>query len=170
MRCLCLGLFLLAAGCGGAGDRSAGEGVEPAEVSGNAVSPVQIETLTGLYEGGAAPAASQLCILEGQGGQARFGLVARTARGSCSGAGDAVRGPGRLTLVMSGDSACRIEAGVDDLRVVFPPTVQAGCAYYCAPGATMAGAVLDKTGGTRDDAMRARDLVGDPLCAGLEPA
>ena len=166
MRILCLGLVFLVAACGGAGDRSAGEAVEPAQQVEAPAAPIQTATLTGLYEGGSAARRSQICIVE-SGGAARFGLVVRTAGGSCSGAGRAAAGPGRLILTMAGDSACRIEAGVDVRRIVFPPTVEGGCAYYCAPGATMAGARLDKTGGTRDDAMRARDLVGDPLCAGF---
>jgi hypothetical protein len=68
---------------------------------------------------------------------------------------------------MAGNSGCRIVAGIDDGRVVFPPTVPSGCSYYCAPGATLAGTILDKSGGANEDAMRARDLVGDTLCAGL---
>lgn len=167
MRRLCLGLCLLAAGCGGAGDRSAGEPVDIPEPAANRVAPVQTETLTGRYAGAADRAGDRMCIVEGAGGQARFGLVVGSPDGICSGSGRAVRGAGQLTLEMAGDSACRIVAGIDDGRVVFPPTVQGGCSYYCAHGATMAGALFDKVGGTREDAMQARDLVGDPLCAGF---
>ena len=167
MRWLCLGLCLLAGACGGAGDRSAGEAVEVVEPAPEAAPAVQTATLTGLYEGEAAASGHRLCIVEGPGGQARFGLVVTGAAGNCSGTGRASAQAGQLTLDMAGDSACRIVAGIDDGRVVFPPTVQGGCAYYCAPGATMAGALFDKTGGAREDAMRAQDLVGDPLCAGF---
>lgn len=166
-RLLCLGLVLLMAGCGRSGDRDAGKTVEPV---GTPEPQVQTATITGLYESGSEAQRSQLCILEDGAGAARFGLVLRTAAGSCSGAGTAERRENVLGLVMAGDSACPIEAAIDGVRVDFPASLPAGCAYYCAPGASMAGARLDKTGGTRDDAMRARDLVGDPLCPGLPDA
>ena len=124
--------------------------------------PVQTATLTGLYESaGAQP--SQLCITE-QGRAARFGLVTRRdGRPGCSGAGTATRSGATLRLVMNGESACAIEARLDGGRVTFPTSLPGGCAYYCAPGAQAGGAVFAKTGGTREDALRARDIVGDPL-------
>jgi hypothetical protein len=125
--------------------------------------PVQTATLTGLYEsGGARP--SQVCIVEQSGG-ARFGLVTREAdRPGCSGAGTAVRAGDRLRLTMAGESACAIEARIQAGAVTFPAALPRGCAYYCAPGAPLAGLAFAKIGGTREDALRARDLVGDPLC------
>ena len=163
-RLLCLGLVLLAAGCGRAGDREAGETVEPVETP---APLVQTTTITGLYESGPEAQRSQLCIVEDGTGVARFGLVLRTAGGNCSGAGTAERREAVLRLAMAGDSACPIEAATAGARVDFPRSLPSGCAYYCAPGAAMTGARFDKTGGTRDDAMRARDLVGDPLCPAL---
>jgi hypothetical protein len=66
---------------------------------------------------------------------------------------------------MSGDEPCTIEARIEGTRVAFPPSLPAGCAYYCSRGARFAGAAFDKTGGTAEDARRAQDLIGDPLCA-----
>jgi hypothetical protein len=66
---------------------------------------------------------------------------------------------------MAGDSPCAIEARIDGGRVIFPASLPRGCAYYCAPGVQAAGVTFAKTGGTREDAVRARDIVGDPLCA-----
>jgi hypothetical protein len=164
MRKLLLVAFSLCAGCGQGGGA-------PANESGNRASAapppapraVQTATLTGLYESaGAAP--SQLCITE-QGRAARFGLVTRqNGRPGCSGAGSAARAGAILRLTMDGDSACAIEARIEGGRVTFPASLPRGCAYYCAPGARAAGTAFAKTGGTRADAVRARDLVGDPLC------
>jgi hypothetical protein len=125
--------------------------------------PAQTWTLTGLYEApGARP--SQICIVE-QGGRARFGLVTwQGERSGCSGAGAAVRRGDLLTLTMDGESPCTIVAQVRGRAVTFPAALPRGCAYYCAPGAPLAGLALTKTGGRREDALRARDLVGDPLC------
>ncbi len=124
---------------------------------------VQTATLTGLYEtAGARP--SQICILE-QGARARFGLVTwQGGRPGCSGAGSAVRNGGTLRLNMDGESACAIEARIEGGRVSFPADPPRGCAYYCAPGAPLAGLAFAKTGSTSEDALRARDLVDDPLC------
>jgi hypothetical protein len=162
MRKLLVLAFFLAA-CGQEGDRqgnATAKSVAPAPPRG----PVQTATLTGLYESVDSPP-GQLCITE-QGRAARFGLVTRRGgRPGCSGAGNATRAGAALRLVMDGDSTCVIEARLDGARLTLPVNMPHGCAYYCAPGATAAGAVFAKTGGTREDARRARDIVGDPLCA-----
>jgi hypothetical protein len=160
-KLLVLACFL-AAGC--EQERaSPGNGATNRIVTAPARGPVQTATLTGLYESAEA-APSQLCITE-QGRAARFGLVTRQGgRPGCSGAGTATRNGTTLRLVMNGESACAIEARLAGARVTFPASLPRGCAYYCAPGAGAGGAVFAKTGGTRDDALRARDIVGDPLC------
>jgi len=127
--------------------------------------PIQTATLTGLYEHGAAPQRSQMCVIE-RGGSARFGLVAWTSPGeSCSGNGTAIRQGNVLRLTMEGDEACTIEARVEGTRVTFPAVLPSGCAYYCSRNGRFAGAAFDKTGGSEADAGRAEDLVGDRLCA-----
>ncbi|MDQ4086779.1 MAG: hypothetical protein M3177_02000 [Pseudomonadota bacterium] len=156
MRSLLL-LPLLLAGCGtGAVGNRADEAVATA---------VQTATLTGLYEGGGGSQRSQLCIVEHATGDSRFGLVHRGAGdASCSGAGSAVRQDSVLRLTMEGDEPCVVEAAIEGGRVTFPAAAAPGCAYYCGAGANLAGAVFEKVGGTSQDAARARDLVGDPLC------
>lgn len=162
MRKLLLLASCLAAGCGQQGAPGNGQGKGSAAAPAQR-GPVQTATLTGLYESeGAAP--GQLCITE-QGRAARFGLVSRREGPGCSGAGTATRAGQILRLVMNGDSPCAIEARLAGGRVTFPASLPQGCSYYCAPGAGAAGLVLAKTGGTREDALRARDLVGGPLCA-----
>ena len=160
MRKLLVLVFGLAAGCGQDGGAPGnGGGTGPAS------GPVQTVTLTGLYETGGTPP-SQLCITE-RGRAARFGLVIRrNGRPGCSGAGTAVRRGASLRLSMDGDSPCAIEARLDSGRVTFPASLPPGCSYYCAPGAAAGagGMTFAKTGGTREDALRARDIVGDPLC------
>ena len=159
MRKLLLFASCLAAGCGqGGAPGSDGSRTSAAAPRG----PVQTATLTGLYES-EGPAPGQLCITE-QGRAARFGLVSRRSGPGCSGAGTATRTGATLRLVMDGDSPCTIQARLAGGRVTFPEGLPGGCAYYCAPGAQAGGLALVKTGGTREDALRARDLVGGPLC------
>jgi hypothetical protein len=155
-------LLLCLAGCApGGGNASRAEQKAAAGAAPRA--PVQTRTLTGLYEtAGGRP--GQICIVE-QGVRARFGLVTwRGERPGCSGAGSAVRNGATLRLTMDGESACAIEARIAGGRVTFPASAPRGCAYYCAPDAPLARLAFAKTGGTRGDALRARDLVGDPLC------
>lgn len=149
--------ILLLAGCG-----SGDPGNDSAAADRATRAAVQTATLTGLYQS-AAGQPSQLCIVDSGTGEARFGLVTR-ASGDCSGAGTALRQGGVLRLAMAGDERCTIEARIHGTQVALPATLPPGCSYYCAPGARMAAAAFDKVGGTAEDAMRARDLAGDPLC------
>lgn len=126
---------------------------------------VQTAELTGLYEGGPAERRNQLCIVDRAAGDSRFGLVVWGANDhSCSGAGQAVREGDILRLAMAGDEQCTIEARIENGNVTLPEALPEGCAYYCGARAQMAGATFEKTGGTAEDAMRATDLVGEPLC------
>lgn len=125
---------------------------------------IQTATLTGLYESGTAPQRRRLCAIE-SGGTTRFGLVHWSSpTESCSGSGTARRSGNMLRLTMEGDEPCTIDARIDGTRVLFPPQLPAGCAYYCSRGARLAGANFDKTGGAEADALRAEDLIGDRLC------
>ncbi len=156
----------------GIGNNRAGSGevppagaFEPGSTAPPSAAPVQTATLTGLYEGGAAPLTSQMCMIE-SGGSARFGLVHRAAGGEgCGGAGTAVRQGAALRLSMAGDEPCVIDARIEGTRVGFPAALPAGCRYYCSAGARLDELALDKTGGTEADARRAEDLIGDRLCA-----
>lgn len=128
--------------------------------------PVQTGDLTGLYEaGGGGEQRGRMCMIPAPAGVTAFAIVTETPdRGSCGGAGEAVREGSLLRLAMGGDEECVIEARIAGTQVTFPQRLPEGCAYYCAPGASLAGATFEKTGGTADDAMRAPDLAGDPLC------
>lgn len=149
----------------GQGDAGRGDAGQGDTGQGGARAAVQTTALTGLYEAsGNAQPRSRLCIISQPSGAGTFGIVVQGANGSCSGAGQAVRSNALLRLTMSGDEQCAIEARMEGPQVTFPSALAAGCAYYCAPGASLAGTRLEKTGGTRQDAMRATDLAGDPLC------
>lgn len=160
-------VLALVAGCG-AGDPQVDNETavsQNAVASGNpAMQAVRTAALTGLYEsGGDRP--DQLCIVDTAPGNSRFGLVVHgEGLMSCSGSGRAVRHGTALTLSMEGDEACEIQASVDDGTITLPQQIPAGCAYYCAPGASLAGAGFTRTGGTAADAMKATDLAGEPLC------
>ena len=144
-----LALLIALSGCSGSPENASGD----------------VSDLPGLYESGVGPRRNQLCLVE-RDGATRFGLIAWARQGdnSCTGKGRATRDGERLSLAMQGDESCRIEARIEGGRVTLPTSLPQGCAYYCGPGAQMTGARFERSRGSTEDAARAVDLVGDPLC------
>lgn len=167
---LLLPLFLLSA-CGrddpAAGNRAAprSDGPQASKAGPSTSAPASAATrLAGLYEGGSGAQKSQLCVVE-KGGNAEFGLLVWGGNlRSCSGAGRAVRKGERLTLTMTGDETCTIEASLKDGMVTLPSKLALGCAYYCGARASLAGASFTRSGSSEADAKKAKDIAGDPLC------
>ena len=163
-------LFLLAA-CGrddpAADNRAApAPGGPAASRPGGPAEPAEASAtrLAGLYEGGSGAQKNQMCIVE-KGGGSQFGLLVWGGnQHSCSGAGRAVRKGDRLTLTMTGDETCSIDATLRDGVVTLPETLPLGCSYYCGARASLAGASFTKSGSSAADAKKATDIAGDPLC------
>lgn len=165
MRQAPLILAVLLTACGGSGGGGASGGGGGEHAGSETRSAVQTADLTGLYE--AEPGGGQrarMCMTRDPKGTVSFGIVTETPSGSCGGAGVAVRTEGVLRLTMAGDQQCVIDAPIAGTAVTMPAAVARGCAYYCAPGASLAGETFEKTGGTAGEAMRALDLAGGPLC------
>ena len=163
-------LLALVTGCGGdvsGGNDQSGNGAAPATQTEAGAAPSAASspnTLTGLYESGSGDQKNQLCMVE-KGSATQFGLIAWGAdMHSCAGAGTAVRTDDRLTLTMTGDSSCTIQARFEDGKIILPGTLPEGCAYYCGARASMANVDFSRTGTTAADAAKAKDLAGDPLC------
>jgi hypothetical protein len=160
MKRIWMGLMLVA-GCGAGGD--AGNQAKEAGV-------VQAAGLTGLYESSAARA-NQMCVIDRGAGKTGFGLVVwGSDMNSCSGAGTVEQNGNVLRLTMTGDEACILEARIDKGVITLPDAIPEGCAYYCGPSAKLGGASFSRKGATVEDAMKAKDLVGEPLCEGLAVA
>lgn len=152
--------LMLVAGCGAGGDNG-----NKAE---NMAAPVQAAGLTGLYEGGATTRPNQMCVIDKGQGEAAFGLVVWGANlHSCSGAGSVAQKGDTLRLTMAGDQSCTLEARIQNGTVTLPTEVPAGCAYYCGAQAKLGGASFARKEATVEGAMRAKDLVGEPLCGGI---
>ena len=161
MKRILIALALVAA-CGRSEDR------QETEAQDAVADAVGTATLTGLYEGGEAGAPNQLCIIDRGSGDARFGLVVWGANlHSCSGSGSAVREGNVLRLAMAGDETCAIDAAIAGDTITLPDAAPDGCAYYCGARARLGGAAFQRKGATAEDAMRAKDLVGEPLCADM---
>ena len=167
----------LVAGCG-ASDRQDGNAAAPAagapgspgrqgrDAAGSAVATAG---LTGLYEAAAGGGRGQLCIVDKGAGNAQFGIrVSGADMLACQGAGSAVRAGNRLTLKMSGDQECTVDATISGGTVVLDRAT-GSCGYYCGGATRLDGVTLRRTGGAVADALRARDVVGEPLCAAGAP-
>ena len=149
----------------GSGNQSAAAEQPPAATGAAPPAEARLTSLSGLYEGGKGDPKHQMCILEERGGKQSFGLVIWGGNmHSCAGTGTATREGNVLKLAMAGDSACTIEAKIAGITVTLPESVPQGCSYYCGAQAKLSGAQLSQVGTTKADAMKAKDLVGEPLC------
>lgn len=111
---------------------------------------------TGVYAG---QGRDRLCIA-GESGNYRGGLIAFGAGDTnCSASGRLMAEGGQYVLVPRGEGECRIPLRIEG-NVVRIGSLPAACAYYCGPGAQMAGRSFNRA----DMGAQAVDLAGDPLC------
>jgi hypothetical protein len=120
--------------------------------------PAPPDIATGNFQGNGR---DRLCI-QRSGNSIRAGLITYGAGDTnCSATGAFVKAGADWVLVPAGesDSGCRIPVAIagNSAAIGNPPT---SCAYYCGPGAEMAGKSFDL--GRKADA--AADFAGDPLC------
>lgn len=128
--------------------------------------PAELGQLVGLYEGSGSPA-HQMCVVKRASGHG-FGLVVWGGNNhSCSGSGAISRDGDRVKLVMAGDSPCTLTGAISAETIRLSEEQPAGCSYYCGARARLEGAELTQIGDTEADALKARDLVGEPLCSGM---
>ena len=107
----------------------------------------------------AAEGRDRLCIA-GEPGAYRAGLIAYGQdNANCSVAGRLDPSGNGWVLVPKGEGDCRIPLTIDGktVRVGQPP---AACAYYCGPGASLAG----KSYNGADMGAKVVDYAGEPLC------
>lgn len=157
--------LVLVAGCGAGKEKA--EDAPAGKSTGKAIQVAGPAGLTGLYEGGGSTRPNQMCVIDKGEGSAQFGLVVWGGNmNSCAGSGTVAQKGDKLTLTMAGDQSCTIEASVQGGNVTLPDTLPSGCSYYCGAQAKMGGASFAKKGGTAEDAMKAKDLVGESLCTG----
>jgi hypothetical protein len=101
----------------------------------------------------------RLCIA-GEAGAYRAGLNAYGQGDvNCSATGSLEPLGAGWVLVPKGEGPCRIPIEIQGnvVRIGQPPQA---CAYYCGPGANMAGRTYNRS----DMGAKAVDLAGDPLC------
>ena len=167
-------VLALVAGCGASGERNPSapaNGAQPGTNQAVVATPDTAGAATGegasvlgLWQSGGGKQPNQLCVVR-HGDTPQFGLVVWGANmRSCSGAGTLTHSGDRVSLTMTGDSACKIAARLEGGRLVLPASLPQGCAYYCGAGARLENVAFSRIGSSPADAARAKDLAGDPLC------
>jgi hypothetical protein len=118
--------------------------------------PAEPSLATGTFAG---EGRDRLC-LAGEPGNYRGGLIAfGESDVNCSASGRIEINGDQLALIPRGEGDCRIPLTLDG-NTVRVGQVPAACAYYCGPGATMAGTSFNRS----DMGAAVTDLAGDPLC------
>lgn len=101
----------------------------------------------------------RLCIAK-QGNAQRAGLIVYGAGdANCSASGTLTKAGAEWQLTPHGEGACRIGLATTG-AVATVTSVPETCAYYCAPGAALAGKRFIKDAKTS----KVTDLGGHPLC------
>jgi|SRR5687768_102551 hypothetical protein len=118
--------------------------------------PAEPSLSTGTFVGSGR---DRLCIA-GEPGNYRAGLIAfGEGDVNCSASGRIGMQAGQFTLIPRGEGTCQIPLVIEGNSVRIGEAPPA-CAYYCGPGASLAG----KTYNRSDTGTAAVDLAGDPLC------
>jgi hypothetical protein len=120
---------------------------------GNAAEPAGTDALDA-YAGAGR---DRLCLAP-NGGTAGLITFAATGDSNCSIRGT-FGGAQDARIKPNGDEACAVPVRVEGARVTLGQP-SAACAYYCGPGASLAGKTFDRM----DNPAQVTDLGGDPLC------
>ena len=118
--------------------------------------PAEPTLATGTFAGAGR---DRLC-LAGEPGNYRGGTIAfGEGDVNCSASGKIEIQGSQMTLVPRGEGDCRIPLTMEGASVRIGQ-VPAACAYYCGPGASLAGKAFERS----DQAVPVTDVAGDPLC------
>lgn len=111
----------------------------------------------------------RVCVVPGDesgggGGEQRIGALVDYGEGQgCAASGTVKRSGGRLDIRFGG---CRMTAGFDGARIVFPPEVPAECDRLCVGRASLAALAVDRQSASVSEAGTLRTPGGRSLCAG----
>lgn len=159
-----LALSLLLTGCGQADQPeagvSAGAKLEAAAVEAGLISDPERASVNGYW----ARETDRMCIVPGEGGRERLGVLIDYGEGSgCVGSGSVRRSGRRLDVELGG---CRIDARFDGERISFPAEIEQDCERLCRGNATLAALSVARVSESSAEAATLRTPSGRMLCAG----
>lgn len=156
-------LLLLLAGC----ERtepgvapSSGAKLEAAAVRAGLVPDPERISLIGSW----ARDTDRICVVPGDGGRERLGVLLDYGEGNgCVATGTVRRSGERLAVDLGG---CRINARFDGERIIFPAEVDPACDRLCRGNATLASLSVVQVSASAGEAATLRAPSGRFLCAG----
>lgn len=103
------------------------------------------------------------CIVPGEGGDRRIGVLVDYGEGQGCAASGTVRWTGERLSIRFGNR-CRIEAAFDGSRISFPAEVPAACESLCVGRASLAALSVDRLSESVSEARNLRTPGGRSLC------
>lgn len=105
----------------------------------------------------------RLCVVPGEGGRERVGVLLDYGEGNgCVATGTVRRAGERLDVALG---ACRLDARFDGERVTFPAEVDPACDRLCRGNASLAALSVEQVGASAAEAATLRAPSGKLLCA-----
>ena len=164
MRWLALAAPLLAAACHQPSatlvNDSAGVRIEAAAVAAGLVIDPAGRSIVGAW----ARDTDHACIVPGEGGESRLGVLVDYGAGQGCAASGTVTRSGDTLDVRLGD--CRLAARFDGRRIVFPAEVPAACDRLCTGRASLAALTVERQSESVSEARSLRTPGGRSLCNG----
>ncbi len=144
---LCLPLLLAACGqdkptsqSGAAASSEAGKALDEKAIAAGILPDPSDFRFGGRYETRSDIGTDKFCAVAD--GDKRFTIGMLAVFGSdskCEGRGTAVVDGEKVTITMTGKGSCSFDAHYDGVELRFPGKIEAGCAEYCSPRASMSG-------------------------------
>ncbi len=170
----CLSTALLIAGCGDSGGGALGELTaggnagkeldERAKVVGILPDTDNIE-FSGRFETRSDLGTDKFCAVKTSKGKYNIGVLAVFGPESkCEGRGTASLNGEKVKITLSGKESCSFDAEFDGVGLRFPGAMEAGCASYCSPRASLSGTSYFIVEQGDDNARRALGRDFEKLC------
>ncbi len=121
--------------------------------------------LTGRFETRSDLGTDKFCAVSNGSGQFRIGILAVFGPESkCEGQGRGVVQNEKVRVTLSGQGACTFDADFDGVELRLPGAIEAGCASYCTPRASLSGTSYFKVEQGDENARRALGRDIEKLC------
>jgi hypothetical protein len=135
-----------------------GARLEAAAVVQGLVADPAATTLVGAW----ARDTDRACVVDGEGGVQRIGIVSDYGEGQgCSGSGEVSRQNERLRVTIG---ACRFAARFEGDRIEFPGELPPACDTLCRGRASLAGFAVERQSESASEAAMLRGRGGRKLC------
>ena len=162
-RAIALALALLLGACGEGeapiAATGAGAKLERAAVAAGLVPDPARASIVGAW----VRDSDRVCVVPGEGGRERIGVVIDYGEGNgCVASGTVRRSGDRLAVDLG---TCRIDARFDGERITFPAEIDPACERSCRGNASLAALAVERVSGSAAEAASLRAPSGRLLCA-----